>query len=104
MATARFPTAVVEVPPTCTQGAHRLMVVGQKTNGWRRHLWTRVQAAPGEVTDSVAELLAKCRGFERGRHYRSIPFWRCAHQMQRLLNPGADPLLHLPAGLPGPCL
>jgi hypothetical protein len=82
---------LVEVPPTYMQGAHRLLVVGQQTNGWRGHLWKRVQAAPGEVADPVAELLGKYRGFERGRHDRSPPFWRCAHQIQQLLNPGADP-------------
>lgn len=81
---------LVELPPAYAQGQHRLMVVGQETNGWRGHLWKRLQAAPGEVVDPIAELLGSYRGFERGRHYRSTPFWRCAHQIQRLLNPTAD--------------
>lgn len=82
---------LIEVPPPYTQGAHRLLVVGQETYGWRNGLWKRIQAAAGEVADPVAELLGTYWGFERGRHYRPSPFWRCAHQMQRLLNPGVDP-------------
>lgn len=82
---------LVEVPLTYTQGAHRLLVVGQETNGWRGPLGKRVQAAPGEIADPIAELLSAYRGFERGRYYRSTPFWRCAHQIQRLLNLGSDP-------------
>lgn len=81
---------LVELPPAYTQGPHRLMVVGQETNGWRGHLWKGVQGEPGKVADLVAELLGTYRGFERGRHYRSSPFWRCAHQIQGLLNPGVD--------------
>lgn len=83
--TALSSPLLVEVPTTYTQGAHRLLIVGQQTNGWR------VQAAPGEVADPISGLLGRYRDFERGRQYRPTPFWRFAHQMQQLLNPQADP-------------
>lgn len=80
----------INVPPTYAACQHRLLIVGQQTNGWQGSLSKQIQTAPNTILNPVGELLGAYSWFERGKSYRSTPFWRYAHKMQCLLNPGAD--------------
>lgn len=56
---------------------HRLMIIGQETNGWESY-YVRTE-------EDVRNYIQTYKEFELGKHYRSL-FWRYAHLVNEMIN------------------
>jgi hypothetical protein len=67
--------------PGYSEATVRLLVVGQQTNGWG--FSSQPEGHP------VDKLMQTYEDFALGRNWMNTPFWQAAHQVHRMVNPGA---------------